>query len=79
MSETTVQGMHRVAVGKDDHADIELRYKRIQILPPIGKQKRYPSLSLTILHARASRSAGRGSGPGRRNNGIRFMAAISQG
>ncbi|ODT13437.1 MAG: transposase [Kaistia sp. SCN 65-12] len=52
MSETAVQGMHRVAVGKDDHADIELRYRRIQVLPPIGKQKRYPSLSLTILHAR---------------------------
>lgn len=52
MSETTVQGLHRVAIGKDDHADIELRYRRIQVLPPIGKQKRYPSLSLTILHAR---------------------------
>ena len=54
MSETTVQGTHRITIGKDDHADIELRYRRIQVLPPIGKQKRYPSLSLTILHARES-------------------------
>lgn len=52
MSEVSVQGMHRVVIDKDDHADIELRYRRIQVLPPIGKQKRYPSLSLTVLHAR---------------------------
>ena len=52
MSEVAVQGMHRVTINKDDHADIELRYRRIQVLPPIGKQKRYPSLSLTVLHAR---------------------------
>jgi hypothetical protein len=51
MSETTVRGMHRITVGKDDHANIELRYRHIQVLPPMGKQKRYPSLSLTILHA----------------------------
>jgi len=54
MSESTVQGTHRIAIGKDDNADIELRYTRIQVLPPIGKQKRYLSLSLTILHARES-------------------------
>ena len=42
MSEVSVQGMHRVVIGKDDHADIELRYRRIQVLPPIGQQKRYP-------------------------------------
>lgn len=52
MSEVSVQAIHRVAVSKDDHADIELRYRRIQVLPPIGKQKRYPPLSLTVLHAR---------------------------
>lgn len=51
MSEVSVQAIHRVAVSKDDHADIELRYRRIQVLPPIGKQKRYPPLSLTVLHA----------------------------
>lgn len=31
MSETAVQGMHRVVLGNDDHADIELRDRRIQI------------------------------------------------
>ena len=29
-----------------------LRYKRIRVLPPIGKQKRYPALDLTVIHAR---------------------------
>lgn len=52
MSEVSVQAIHRIAVSKDEHADIELRYRRIQVLPPIGKQKRYPPLSLTVLHAR---------------------------
>ena len=56
MSEVSVQGMQRVVIDKDDHADIELRYRRIQVLPPIGKQKRYPSLNLTILHARECRA-----------------------
>lgn len=52
MSEVSVQAIHRIAVSKDEHADIELRYRRIQVLPPIGKQKRYLPLSLTVLHAR---------------------------
>jgi hypothetical protein len=38
----------------------DLKYKRIQVLPPIGKQKRYPSLSLTVIHAvEANPPAGR--------------------
>lgn len=27
------------------------QFKRIAVLPPIGKQKRYPALDLTIIHA----------------------------
>jgi hypothetical protein len=53
MSDVTVQGTHRVAISKDDHADIERCFRRIQVLPPIGKQGRDPSLSLPILYARA--------------------------
>ena len=30
---------------------LDVRFKRILILPPIGKQKRYPSLELTVIHA----------------------------
>jgi hypothetical protein len=33
-------------------ADVELRFRRVRVLPPIGKQKRYPALSLTVIHAR---------------------------
>ena len=32
-------------------AVVELRYRSIRVLPPIGKQKRYPALTLTVLHA----------------------------
>jgi hypothetical protein len=30
---------------------LDIRFKRIRILPPIGKQKRYPTLDLTVIHA----------------------------
>lgn len=53
MAEIAVQGRHRVQLGADetDAAELELRYARIRVRPPIGKQKRYPDLDLTVLHA----------------------------
>jgi Transposase DNA-binding len=55
MDEGRVKGLHRVDVrdrnGDVDEAVLEIRYRRIKILPPIGKQKRYPSLTLTVIHA----------------------------
>jgi hypothetical protein len=30
---------------------LEIRYRRIRVLPPIGKQKQYPELMLTVIHA----------------------------
>src|SRR5215208_4417448 len=55
MGEVAVQGLHRVEVagedGKAGQASVELRYRRIQVRPPIGKQKRYPALDLTVIHA----------------------------
>lgn len=55
MREVQVQGLHRVEVrnGKGEVSDavLELRYRRIRVLPPINKQKRYPELTLTVLHA----------------------------
>jgi hypothetical protein len=55
MAETRLKGLHRVEVRDDKgevcHATLEIRYRRITVLPPIGKQKRYPSLELTVLHA----------------------------
>ena len=39
-------------MGRVGRADVELRYRRIRVLPPIGKQKRYPALTLTVIYAR---------------------------
>jgi hypothetical protein len=56
MRDVNVSGLHFVEVrdskGNPDTAVVELRYRRLQVLPPIGKQKRYPALTLTVLHAR---------------------------
>ena len=30
---------------------LDIWYKRIHVCPPIGKQKRYPALDLTVIHA----------------------------
>ena len=55
MDEVAVKGLHRIEVrdgnGDPDEAVLEIRYRRIRVLPPIGKQKRYPALTLTVLHA----------------------------
>lgn len=55
MDEVAVKGLHRVEVknnnGDADQAVLEIRYRRIRVLPPIGKQKRYPALTLTVIHA----------------------------
>jgi hypothetical protein len=41
---------------------LELRTKRINVLPPIGKQNRYPGLKLTVIHA-TERGAPKGRKP----------------
>ena len=55
MEEVAVKGLHRVEVkdsnGDPDEAVLEIRYRKIRVLPPIGKQKRYPALILTAIHA----------------------------
>ena len=55
MREVRVQGHHRVEVrdkkGGVSQALVELRYRRIRVLAPVAKQKRYPPLMLTVLHA----------------------------
>ena len=55
MDEVGIKGLHRVEVrdnnGDPDEAVLEIRYRKIRILPPIGKQKRYPALTLTVIHA----------------------------
>jgi hypothetical protein len=55
MEEVAVKGLHRIEVRDDngdlDEAVLEIRYRKTQVQPPIGKQKRYPALTLTVIHA----------------------------
>lgn len=55
MEEVQVKGLHHVEV-RDPNGDmtrvaLELKFKRIVVQPPIGKQKRYPPLRLSVLQA----------------------------
>jgi hypothetical protein len=56
MRNAKVKARYRIEVRDDkgtaSEATVEVRYQRLQIQPPIGKQKRYPSLMLTVIHAR---------------------------
>ncbi len=55
MSEVQVKGVHRIEVrdakGSRSEAVLEIRYCQIRVLPPIGKQQRYPDLTLYVIHA----------------------------
>ncbi|MFC7478146.1 IS4 family transposase [Dankookia sp. GCM10030260] len=59
MARVSVAGQHRIEVTAEDgtvsEAALSLRYKRVHILPPVAKQKRYPALDLTVIHARKAR------------------------
>ena len=55
MERRPMQGVYCIEVrdkeGNPCQAKLEIRVARMMILPPIGKQKRYPGLSLTVIHA----------------------------
>jgi hypothetical protein len=66
MEEVAIKGLHRVEV-RNENGDpisvtLEIRTKRVHVLPPIGKQKRYPALDLTVIHA-TERGAPKGRKP----------------
>ncbi len=56
MADVRVQCLHRVEFrderGQPCEATLEIRYREIDVLPPIGKQKLHSPLTLTVLHAR---------------------------
>ena len=59
-----VKALHQVEVrdakGVVSEATVEVKYHRLQVYPPIGKQKEYPPLMLTVIYAReASTPRGR--------------------
>ena len=55
MAQTPLMATHDVrfvnAKGKEETASLEIKYREICVLPPIDKQRRYPKLNLTVLHA----------------------------
>lgn len=55
MREAPSAGTHSIEVRGDDdtveRVTLDIQYKRIHVRPPIGKQKRYPALDLTVIHA----------------------------
>lgn len=55
MQDARVKGFHGVTLhdknNKAIYAKLEIKYRWLTVLPPIGKQKCYPPLMLTVLHA----------------------------
>ena len=55
MGKRPMQGVHSIAVrdkqGKPCQARLHIRVGHMRVLPPVGKQNRYPALSLTVIHA----------------------------
>ena len=56
MRDCKVKALHQVEVrdakGIVSLATVEAKYRRLRVHPPIGKQKQYPALMLTVIHAR---------------------------
>jgi hypothetical protein len=55
MERVGVRGRHRIEVrnksGEVSEAVLDIKYRRIRVLPPIGKSKHYPELNLTVIEA----------------------------
>jgi hypothetical protein len=55
MDEVRVKGTHRIEVrdrkGDPREVVLELRYRRVRLLPPVAKQKQYPPVELTVIYA----------------------------
>jgi hypothetical protein len=55
MKQVRLKGLHRVSVkdrkGNWAEAVLKSKYRRLRLLPPVGKQKQDPALPLTVLHA----------------------------
>lgn len=55
MQRESIQGTHQIEVLDAKRRPIEitlqLRYSQMTVHPPIGKHKKYPPLSLTVIHA----------------------------
>lgn len=55
LKEASGQGVHRLELknnkGEPCEAHLQIKYMRLKVLPPIGKRKRCPDLTLTVIYA----------------------------
>lgn len=55
MDEVKIKGLHRLEIrekgGVVANVILEIKYKKILVKPPIGKNKRYPDQIMTVIHA----------------------------
>ncbi len=60
IDESLSKVLHRVEVrdkqGNCSEATVEIRRRRIRVIPSIGKQKRHPDLTLTVTYAQERRT-----------------------
>jgi hypothetical protein len=58
MRQVKVKAIHQVEVrdakGAVSQATVKVKYYRLRVHPPIGKQKKYPPLTLTVIYAQES-------------------------
>lgn len=55
MEEVKIKGVQQVEVtdkkGRKSISTLDIKYKKIKVLPPVGKRKKYPELMLTVIYA----------------------------
>jgi hypothetical protein len=55
INDTKIKGLHSIELrdkkGKKVNVLLEVKYKKLKILPPKAKKTRYPEVSLTVIHA----------------------------
>jgi hypothetical protein len=55
MDDVRVKGQHRFNIATKDNTlekiILDIKYKRIKVLPPVGKQKKYPGIMVSVIHA----------------------------
>jgi hypothetical protein len=56
MDDQRVKAVHRIEVldakGNLTTAELEIKYHKLEVCPPLGKEKRYENLTLTVIHAK---------------------------
>lgn len=60
MKKPTIEGKHQIEIEHNKRKKIKInlsvKFKKIKVLPPIGKQNKYPDLVLYVIHAEEKKS-----------------------